>query len=232
MEGIKLIDASEVSVKKKASKVEIEKISKSPLKIIADVPIKNIAEIPIKIITEAEKKNIIESTVKSSDQSSDKLSQDTVGREIRAIKIKQDIYYGPKNINKNKFMRMYKKLGLAWMENVSIDNTIVNGWFNKDRSQYIIKLLEEGDFKRFKFYGCDSIYVYFINLGAVTIDIKENSIVPQLNIDANVSIGVSSINVSSDIDKNIGFVGADLWSGYRTRQLLKNMPDNLGVIWK
>lgn len=28
------------------------------------------------------------------------------------------------------------------------------------------------------------------------------------------------------------FVGADLWSHYRTHQLLKSAPDNWGVKWK
>lgn len=231
MDGIKLIDASEVEVKKKTSKVEIKKISKTP-------PIKIIPESTIKIITEI--------TVKSSDES-DKLSQVNVDnvdkvdksdkqiRTIRAIKLKEDIYYGPKNINKNKFMRMYKKLGLAWIENISIDGMMVGGWFNKDRSQYIIKLLEEGGFKRFKFYGCDEIYAYFINLGGIAFDhTKENSISPiykQVNI-AKTDIGVGSVNLSGDIGKIGEFIGADLWSGYRTKQLLKDMPDNWGIKWK
>lgn len=231
MDGIKLIDASEVTVKKKTSKIEIQKVSK---------PIKIITESPLKIITDAEKQHVVESTVgkdtKTSDERVDKLPQDTVDRVIRAIKLEESIYYGPKNANKNKFMRMYKKLGLTWMENISIDGMIVNGWFNKDRSQYIIKLLEEGDFKRFKFYGCDGIYDYFISLGAVTFDYTKEITKPQINIGTNVTnvnIGEGGgVIVSSDIDISSVFIGADLDSRYRTRQLLKKMPENWGVKWK
>jgi len=222
MEGIRLIDASEVHVKKKTSKIEIKKIPKIPINIIDD---KNITEsVGIRESdkgSEVDDKNILK---KESDQNN-KSVQDNVGMEIRAIKLKQEIYYGPKNVNKNKFMRLYKKLGLTWLEDISIGGMIVSGWVNKDRSQYIIKLLEEGDYKRFKFYGCDAIYDYFMSLGAVTFDYtKETQISPSYQTKTIV-----------DIDKTIDkyeFIGADLWSGYMTRKLLKNMPDNWGVIWK
>ncbi len=157
-------------------------------------------------------------------------------RTIRAIKLNQDIYYGPKNVNKNKFVRMYKKLGLTWTENISVDGIMADGWFNKDRSQYIIKLMEDGDYKRFKFYGCDDIYDYFLGLGGVVFDhTKENSISANyLNNEINNKKTGSDIKDSSidNFDEYYRFVGPDLWSGYRTRQLLKNMPDNWGVIWK
>src|SRR3990172_10385495 len=139
MEGIRLIDASEVHVKKKTSKIEIKKIPKIPINIIDD---KNITEsVGIRESdkgSEVDDKNILK---KESDQNN-KSVQDNVGMEIRAIKLKQEIYYGPKNVNKNKFMRLYKKLGLTWLEDISIGGMIVSGWVNKDRSQYIIKLLE------------------------------------------------------------------------------------------
>jgi hypothetical protein len=239
MDGMKLIDAKDVVVKKKSSKteksskIEIKKISKHPIEIITDSP--------IKIIADNDKQNVEESSVKnetkSSDAHSDKLPQDTMSRVIRAIKLKQDIYYGPKNMHKNKFVRMYKKLGLKWIERVIIDDVTVDGWFNSDKSQYIIKLLEDGDFKRFKFYGCDDIYDYFIDLGAVTFDYtKENSLSSNYQNDniANTDIGKvgkSNTNRFNDIC-NTGFIGADLWSGFRTKQLLRNVHDNWGVIWK
>lgn len=145
------------------------------------------------------------------------LQQDTNQKDVRNIKLKQDIYYGPKNSNKNKFVRMYKKLNLVW-KTEKIDGVLVDGWFNKDKSQYIIKLPEEGDYKRFKFYGCDKIYDYFIGLGAVTFELSDKD-----NI---------SSSTTKDIDEDYKFVGADLWAHYRTKQLLKNMPDNWGIKWK
>lgn len=186
------------------------------------------------------------------------------GRTIRAIKLKQDIYYGPKNANKNKFVRIYKKLKLVWRTE-SIGGIMVDGWFNNDKSQYIIKLLEDGDFKRFKFYGCDEIYDYFVNLGGFAFDHnKEDSLSSNYNnnnINSTLRVkdnpigvanhnnnvigtvgdtvgklgnvnGENNTNRTKDNDEEYRFIGADLWSGYRTRQLLKKMPDNWGVIWK
>ena len=166
-------------------------------------------------------------TVKSRDSGTkdNEDSSNIVGRKIRTIKLKQDIYYGPKNTNKNKFMRMYKKLGLIWRTE-TIGGVVVDGWISKDKSQYIIKLPEEGDYKRFKFYGCDEIYNYFISLGAVTFDLSENK------------DNISGINIQKKDgivdtkDEKYEFIGADLWSGHMTRRLLKNIPDNWGVIWK
>lgn len=143
---------------------------------------------------------------------------DTV--KIRAIKIKESVYYGPKNVNKNKFMRMYKKLGLTWREYVEIEDKRVDGWFNEDKSQYIIKLSQEGEYKRLKFYGCDDIYDYFISLGAETFDYGKEDI--------------TNLDNSTVKDNGYGyrFIGADLWSNYRTVQLLKKAPMNWGVKWK
>lgn len=216
---IKLVSASDVVVKKGKKKdmssIEI-KTSKVPLKIIPK---------DSQIINDATSNKLSEistvDTVKTVDNKH---------MAIRAIKLKQDIYYGPKNINKNKFMGMYKKIGLRWVEYTSIDGEIVNCWINQDRSQYIIKLFEEGEYKRFKFYGCDEIYDYFIGLGAVKFDYtKEKELEPtQLSNFTNKNGGIET----SELEEPYRFVGADLWSGYRTRQLLRDMPDNWGVIWK
>lgn len=181
---------------------------------------------------------------------------DIGNRTIRAIKLKQDVYYGPRNTNKNKFVRMYKKLKLVWRTE-SIDGMMVDGWFNSDKSQYIIKLLEDGDFKRFKFYGCDEIYNYFVDLGGIVFDhTKEDSLSSNYqNNKVNNIVGIKEISIgvddqynkvknedslisghvtndTKDIDEDYKFIGADLWSGYRTRQLLKKVPDNWGVKWK
>lgn len=249
---MKIIDASEVSVGRKTSKIEIKKISKTPIKIINEIDKQNVVENAIENAVENVAEIVVSNDAKSSDNNNDKLAQNGAGRVIRAIKLKEDIYYGPKKINKNRFMRMYKKLGFTWIEDIAIDGKIVSGWFNEDRSQYIIKLLEDGDFKRFVFYGCDEIYDYFVDLGAVTFDsTKENSISPSYQNsqitnynsgNTNTSVGSTNIgntgtsvgnaNIPSCVDGYDEFVGADLWSGYRTRQLLKDMPDNWGIIWK
>src|SRR3990167_7542454 len=88
MEGIRLIDASEVHVKKKTSKIEIKKMPKIPINIIDD---KNITEsVGIRESdkgSEVDDKNILK---KESDQNN-KSVQDNVGMEIRAIKLKQEI---------------------------------------------------------------------------------------------------------------------------------------------
>lgn len=246
---MKIIDASEVSVGRKTSKIDIKKISKTPIKIINKIDKQNVIENAVGNAVENVVEIAVSNDAKPSDNNNDKLPQNDAGRVIRAIKLKEEIYYGPKKINKNRFMRMYKKLGFTWIEDTAIDGKIVSGWFNQDRSQYIIKLLEDGDFKRFIFHGCDEIYDYFTGLGAITFDhTKENSISPSYQNsqitnynsgNTNTSIGstnigntgtnVGSTNCAVEDDE---FIGADLWSGYRTRQLLKDMPDNWGVIWK
>lgn len=273
MDGMKLIDASEVTTRKKGSKVEIKKVSvsKSPMKIIVDEAkkgeVKNTSEIDITSKPFTLKPDIIKAadTIVKPDvvKTVDIVSSTNISKTIRAIKLKEDKYYGPKNANKNKFMRLYKKLGLKWTTEVSLNGVMVDGWFNSDKSQYIIKLLEDGDFKRFKFYGCDEIYDYFIDLGGVVFDhTKENSFSPNyLNNKANnvVSTNENQIGVTNqngvistvggsvgdivgvsdknniksieDADEKYRFIGADLWAGFRTRQLLKKVPDNWGVIW-
>lgn len=140
--------------------------------------------------------------------------------DVKTLKLKQDIYYGPKNSNKNKFVRLYKKIGLVWREGVNIDGNIVDCWCNADKSQYIIKIPEEGEFKRFKFHGCNEIYNYFLSLGAISFELSDNDEIT----------GPSKKN--EIIDDEYKFVGADLWAHYRTEQLLKDMPLNWGVKWK
>ena len=229
--ALKLIDASEVTSGKSVAKKIVKSVAKN-------VGIKLVDE-PNVVPVDATVKNIVESDRKSDVIQNGELAQGTIEKTIRTIKLKQDIYYGPKNANKNKFVRIYKKLGLVW-KSENINGIMVDGWFNKDKSQYITKLPEEGEFKRFGFYGCDDIYSYFISLGAVAFKLsdKENSgiIVNNKENINGVNIqnreNISGTNIACDFDEDHGFIGADLWSGYRTRQLLKNVPDNWGVIWK
>jgi hypothetical protein len=291
MDGMKLIDASEVTTRKKTSKTDIKKAQKSPMKVITEDSKKS-TEDDTSRSGVVSRSNIVKSDVVSGPDivKSDVVKHGVVAdidpeasignRTIRAIKLKEEIYYGPKNANKNKFVRMYKKLDLRWITEVSINGMMVDGWFNKDKSQYIIKLLELDGFKRFKFYGCDEIYDYFVGLHGVTFDHnKENSLSSnylnnKVNSEANNKVSseannkvsseannkVSSeannkdgnnvnnegnvkesligatnqsgvISATEDNDEEYRFIGADLWSGYRIRQLLKNMPDNWGIIW-
>jgi hypothetical protein len=256
MTGMKLVNASEVIINKKISKVEIKKVSKR-MKIITDEDQKNIVDgvsgngIAVKsdiVVRPNTVKSDTVATTGNTIKTGTVEKTDIGNRIIRAIKLKEDIYYGPKNANKNKFMRIYKKLGLKWITDISVNGMMVDGWFNSDRSQYIIKLLEDGDQKRFKFCGCDEIYDYFMSLGGVVFDHnKEDSLSANYqNNRINNAGGIKEISISGvnnvsnvnsaknieDTDENYRFLGADLWSGYRTRQLLKKVPDNWGVIWK
>ena len=267
MDGMKLIDASEVTTRKKTSKTDIKKAQKSPMKVITEDSKKS-TEDDTSRSGVVSRSNIVKSDVVSGPDivKSDVVKHGVVAdidpeasignRTIRAIKLKEEIYYGPKNANKNKFVRMYKKLDLRWITEVSINGMMVDGWFNKDKSQYIIKLLELDGFKRFKFCGCDEIYDYFVGLHGVTFDHNEenslgsNYINNKVNSEANNKdgsnvnnegnvkeslIGATNqsgvISATEDNDEEYRFIGADLWSGYRIRQLLKNMPDNWGIIW-
>ena len=111
-----------------------------------------------------------------------------------------------------------KKLDLKWTENTSIGGAIVSCWINQDRTQYIIKLLEEGDYKRFKFFGCDEIYNYFISLGAIPFDYtKENSTSPSYlgnYIDKgskDITDRTSKTVASTDEDSGIYRSGSMVW---------------------
>ncbi len=227
---MKLIDASEVvegNVKNKTTKDDNKNI-------ICGSKIKLVDSSRISACTSAD--NTV-GDIGSHNNKSEDLPKSTVGRDyrdcrdVRTIKLKQGAYYGPKNENKNRFMKMYKSLSLVW-KSENIEGMIVDGWFNRDKSQYIIKLTEEGDYKRFKFHGCDDIYSYFMSLGAVKFDYVENS---ETRVCTDVKANIKGENVPGEYcsyDRDKSFVGADLWSGYRMRQLLRDMPDNWGVIWK
>lgn len=180
---------------------------------------------PSDIVDSVNNVNDVDIVIDNSEKGNDHYDKGMV-KNFKFIKLKEDIYYGPKNINKNKFVRMYKKLDLVWIEGENIDGVVVDGWFSRnrsDRSQYIIKLPEEGGYKRFKFLRCNDIYSYFISLGAATFEptVKGNVVDP----------GEKKSDVTDGHD-DYRFIGADLWSGYRTRQLLRDMPMDWGVIWK
>ncbi len=252
MEGIKVIPASEViesgSRKKTKSTIKsgAKSSNKSSIVITKIAKITNIEVVNAKDVVEAGTKQVNKVEIENAENKTDAGIKTDIGivgsenRTIKAIKLKESIYYGPNDINKKTFVKMYKskKLNLKWTENINIDGAIVSCWTNQDRTQYIIKLLEEGGYKRFKFYGCDEIYDFFIDLGAIPFDYtKENSTSPSylsnyIDKEPKDSIGSKGIECVSDTAEDTEFIGADLWSGYRTKQLLKGLPDNWGVIWK
>lgn len=83
---------------------------------------------------------------------------EVMNMETTDIKLNQTIYYA----NKPTFTKLLKKLKLKWSK-VQINNIIMEGWFN-DTQEYIQKLPEEGEFKRFHIVGCLEISEYLISL--------------------------------------------------------------------
>lgn len=74
------------------------------------------------------------------------------------IKLDQTIYYA----NKPTFTKLLKKFKLKWKK-AQINNVEISGWFNNTQ-EYVQKLPEEGDFKRFHIVGCLEISEYLISL--------------------------------------------------------------------
>lgn len=145
------------------------------------------------------------------------------------LKIHQDPYY----TKKKDFVKVYKKLRLAWEERKDIDGELVNGWFFSNRiDEYVLKLPEEGEFKRFQIKGCQAMVNFLKSIGAVEFNIGEKGEKGEkvVNTD-NTSREAQEIQRVTQEERFGHFVGADLWNGYRVREILKNMPDNWGVIW-
>lgn len=144
------------------------------------------------------------------------------------LKIHQSPYYN----NKKDFVKLYKKLKLAWKEGKDIDGKLVNGWFFADRiDEYVLKLSEEGEFKRFEIKGCQSMVNFLKSIGAVEFNIEEKEKEEKgVSVD-NISGKTQDIQKITQEERFGHFIGADLLSGYRTCEILKDMPDNWGVIW-
>lgn len=77
------------------------------------------------------------------------------------IKLNQAIYY----TNKPTFTKLLKKFKLKW-KTTQINNVTMEGWFN-DTQEYVQKLPEEGDFKKFHIVGCQDIVGYLLSLSAI-----------------------------------------------------------------
>jgi hypothetical protein len=145
------------------------------------------------------------------------------GEILINLTLPESIYYGIDEVNKKTFMKLYKhkSLKLKWSEHEILDDKEVSGWFNSDKTQYIIKHQEINRYKRFTIVGCQFIIDYFVGLGAVEFQLSDNE------IKVKVEIPKPEIQINKR-----GFVGADLDSHYRVEERLKDMPDNWGVKWK
>ena len=59
------------------------------------------------------------------------------------LKIEKSKYYGFQNKTKELFKKKYRSLKLKWMESVKLGDEIVDGWFDGNKTQYLLKLPEE-----------------------------------------------------------------------------------------
>lgn len=137
------------------------------------------------------------------------------------LKIEQSKYYGYQGKTKELFKKKYRGLKLKWMTNVKLGDSIVDGWMNADKSQYLLKLPEEGEFKRFT--GNSIGMIEFLKMqGAVEVEGEEKG----THIDYEDKKGFSTME-----DRFGRIVGPDVYAHYRTEELLKNMPENWGIKW-
>lgn len=138
------------------------------------------------------------------------------------IKIEKDKYYGHQNKTKMLFKNVYNKVPkLKWMEKVELNGVIVDGWFSLDKKEYLLKLEMEENFKRFT-GNSERMFTFLKNHGAIEVDDKENG----LHIDYNDQKGFLTME-----DRFGRCVGSDLYSHYRTEEMLKEMPENWGIVW-
>lgn len=137
------------------------------------------------------------------------------------LKILASQYYGHQGKTKALFMKHYKKIGLKWMENVELSGNMVDGWFSSDMKEYLLKLVEEGEYKRFTGNSKGMINL-LLSYGAVEFD--EDSKGEHINYNDNKGFITQE-------DRFGHFVGADLYSSYRIRELLSKVPDDMGIVW-
>ena len=136
-----------------------------------------------------------------------------------SLKLPESIYYGENEVNKKAFMKLYKNktLKLKWIENTILDGKEVSGWFNTDKTQYVIKLQEINHYKRLSIVGCQSIVEFFKGLGATEFELfyEEAKEKPKVEVKPKVK----------------SFIGADLDHHHRVEERLKNMHENWNCIW-
>ena len=137
------------------------------------------------------------------------------------LKIEQSKYYGHQNKTKELFKRKYRSLKLKWMENVKLGDDIVDGWMNDDRTQYLLKLPEEGQFKRFT--GNSVGMIEFLKRhGAIEFEGEEKGVHKNYDV---------IMGCRTQQERFGNFIGADLMNHYIIEEILKEMPENWGVNW-
>jgi len=137
------------------------------------------------------------------------------------LKIHQNNYYGHQNKTKELFKKKYRSLKLKWMEKVNLNDVLVDGWFSSDLKEYLLKLPEEGEFKRFT-GNSEGMINFLKSYGAVEVDERVSGV----HIDYDDKKGVLCQE-----DRYGRFVGADLAHHFRIEEMLKDMPDNWGIRW-
>lgn len=137
------------------------------------------------------------------------------------LKIEQSKYYGYQGKTKELFKKKYRGLKLKWMTDVNIDGTLSDGWMNDDKSQYLLKLSEEGVFKRFTGNSVGMIE-FLKNHGAVEVIGEEKGV----HVDYSDQKGFLTQQ-----DRFGTFIGADLINHYRVEEILKEIPENFGIKW-
>jgi len=138
------------------------------------------------------------------------------------LKIEESKYYGHQGKTKELFKQTYRKVPkLTWMEKVDLNGVIVDGWVSADKKEYLLKLEMEGNFKRFT-GNSERMFTFLKNHGAIEVDGEENG----LHIDYNDQKGFMTME-----DRFGRFIGSDLYSHYRTEEILKDMPENWGIKW-
>jgi len=135
------------------------------------------------------------------------------------IRIDEAIYY----VNKAKFKKLYKELGLSWIEFKNINGKLVDGWFNKDSSSYLLKINAPKDVKKFESFNCKEMEDFLISIGGVN---EEGIVIPKNEV---VVIPSYKENPHGVWDKP--FIGADISHHYRIEEILRDMPDYFGVVW-
>lgn len=141
------------------------------------------------------------------------------------LTLPERIYYGEDDKNKDIFVKLYKDIKLKWSEHVILDGKEVSGWFNSDKTEYIIKLQEIKCYKRLSIVGCQEIVDFFKGLGAKEFVIFKDEVKPKPKNEVKPKIEVQQIDVRH-------FIGADLDSHYRFEERLREMPDNWGIKWR
>lgn len=137
------------------------------------------------------------------------------------LKIDKSKYYGYNGKTKELFKKKYRSLKLKWMESVAFEGGVVDGWFSEDLKQYLLKLAEEGEFKRFTGNSVGMIE-FLKNYGGVVVEGEERG----SHIDYNDMGGYMD-----QVERYGRFLGGDLVGHYRVEEMLRGVEENWGVRW-